>query len=519
MPFHISVGVRIAGIILSVIMGFTLVSGATRVAQGSQATAVVTGAQHTCALTTGGAVKCWGHNGRGQLGDGTTTDRSYGVPVSGLSSGVTAIATGGWHTCALTTAGAVKCWGFNVFGQLGDGTSTNRTSPVDVSGLTSGVTSIAAGLWQTCAVTSGGAVKCWGFNSDGQLGDATTTSRTTPVAVSGLSSGITAVSAGGWHTCALTSASGVKCWGDNFYGQLGDGSTNDRTTPVDVSGLTSGVASIEVGENHSCAVTTAGGAKCWGQNDSGQIGDGSTTSRSSPVDVSGLTSGVASIAGGGAHTCARTTGSGAKCWGWDSWGQLGDGSTTGFLEYRTTADNVSGLTSGVSAISTGSGHSCALTSGGVIRCWGWNSVGQLGAIQTNGQPEGETLAAPGNMDLDRDGCRDERELQTGSGSEDTGGRRNPKLFWDFFDVPTGSPLARDRVVSVGDVSAVQARFGSSGDPNGDPLSTPPPTGYHTAYDRTGPSQGQDPWDTNAPNGSITIQDISLVNTQSGDTCL
>jgi alpha-tubulin suppressor-like RCC1 family protein len=285
-------------------------------------TAIAAGYDHTCALTAGGGVKCWGNNSNGQLGDGTTTDRNTPVDVSGLSSGVTAIAAGGAHTCALTAGSGVKCWGANSVGQLGDGTTTDRHTPVDVSGLSSGVAAIAAGAGHTCALTTGGGVKCWGWNSFGQLGDGTTTERHTPVDVSGLSSGVAAIAACETHTCALTTGGGVKCWGDNYFGQLGDGTTTGRTTPVDVSGLSSGVATIAAGYYHTCALTVSGGVKCWGANWYGGLGDGTWTDRNTPVDVSGLTSGVAAIAAGWSHTCALTTGGGVKCWGWNLYGEL-----------------------------------------------------------------------------------------------------------------------------------------------------------------------------------------------------
>ena len=194
------------------------------------------GPPHLCRNNCGGGGTCWGSNLEGELGDGTTIRRTAPAEVEGLSSGVIAVSTGASLTCALTTTGGVKCWGWNKDGQVGDGTTTSRTKPVDVVGLTNGVIAISPGIFQTCALTTVGGLMCWGGNSAGQLGDGTTVQQSTPVDVVGLTSGVAAVSTG-FHTCAVTIAGGVMCWGGNSVGQLGNRTTAQRSTPVDVVGF------------------------------------------------------------------------------------------------------------------------------------------------------------------------------------------------------------------------------------------------------------------------------------------
>ncbi len=336
--------------------------------------AVAAGGFHNCALTTGQGVVCWGNALNGQLGNGTNTGGTTPVAVTGLGTGVSAVAGGGFHNCALNVSGGVVCWGSNGYGQLGDGTATERWVPTAVSGLGTGVSAIAPGYMHTCALTAGGVV-CWGNNTYGELGDGTTTDRWVPTAVSGLGSGVSAITAGRRHTCALTTGGGVKCWGSNANGQLGDGTTTDRWVPTVVSGLGSGVTAVSAGGFHTCALTTGGGVVCWGQNNNGQLGDGTTTQRLTPTAVSGLASGgAATVSAAGNHTCARTTGGGAVCWGDNAYGQIGDDTTTN----RLTPTTVSGLASGVAAIGAGWWHTCALTTGGGVVCFGDDSSTQLG---------------------------------------------------------------------------------------------------------------------------------------------
>lgn len=343
---------------------------------------VAAGDSHTCALTAEGKVKCWGSNEYGQLGDGTIDQRATPMDVVDLIGTVSAIAPGGLHTCALMANGGIKCWGSNSYGQLGDGTTNYRLTPVDVIGLNGAASAITTGYNHTCALMKNGRVKCWGINGYGQLGDGeiTTTApygKPSPVEVNGLASGVSAIAAGHGHTCALTATGGVKCWGYNQHGQLGDGSTTTtppyaKPAPVEVSGLESGVSAIVAGHGQTCAlISPAGTVKCWGTNAYGELGDGTTANRAAPGEVSGL-SGISALTAGYEHTCALATNGSVKCWGGGRWGDTKDPYNT----YSAAPVDVSGL-SGVSAVTAGHGHTCVLISG-AVKCWGNNVFGQLG---------------------------------------------------------------------------------------------------------------------------------------------
>jgi hypothetical protein len=252
-------------LLVAAVLGVTLAGlgrdGDVAASGSPSATAVALGWIHTCALTEAGGVMCWGFNAHNELGDGTRVDRWRPVGVSGVGGGIRAIATGARHGCALTG---------------------------DVHGLNGSVTALALGGRQSCALLAAGEVKCWGGNIFGQLGDGTTRRRLTPVDVTGLTAGVTAIAAGDAHTCALMRTGGMKCWGYNDWAQLGDGTSVNRLRPVDVSGMGNGVTAISAGALHSCARTRTGNAKCWGDNENGQLGDGTPEERSRPVYALGL---------------------------------------------------------------------------------------------------------------------------------------------------------------------------------------------------------------------------------------
>jgi len=317
-----------------------------------------------------GPVVAWGWNEYGQLGNGTTGGYSdVPVAVSGLS-GVTAISAGDDHSLVLLSNATVMAWGDNIDGQLGNGTETNSDVPVAVSGL-SGVTAISAGSFHSLALLSNGTVMAWGGNELGQLGDGTTGGHIdVPVAVKGLT-GVTAVSADGYHSLALLGNGTVMAWGDNEKGELGNGTTGGYSdVPVAVSGL-GGVTAVSAGGYHSLALLGNGTAMAWGANEFGELGNGTETFDSDvPVAVSGL-SGVTAVAGGGAHSLALLSSGTAMAWGWNAFGQLGN-------ETETNSDVPVEVEGGITAVAGGGDHSLALLSNRTVLAWGANEDGQLG---------------------------------------------------------------------------------------------------------------------------------------------
>jgi alpha-tubulin suppressor-like RCC1 family protein len=333
----------------------------------------------SCALPGDGGVRCWGQNDKGQLGDGgvrvryqpTSVDGAV-MAVVGVSDAV-AIAAGEAHACALLGSGKIRCWGSHAYGQLGTGNAADSVphfESLEVNGV-SGAVGITAGRLHTCAVLADGSAKCWGYNATGQLGDGTAVQRVIPTAVSGLS-GVIAVRAGYNFTCALTQTGLVKCWGDSANGQLGSG-TLSSLVPRNVAGVSEAVdLTVAPLGQHACALLSAGTALCWGLNSLGQLGDGTTTYR--PLAVGVLTlKGATAVQAGSSHTCARLGDGTLKCWGYNLYGQLGDGTTAN----RSLPTAVSGV-GGALQVAGGSTHTCARLQDGSMQCWGHNNFGQLG---------------------------------------------------------------------------------------------------------------------------------------------
>jgi len=292
--------------------------------------AISAGDAHTVALKSDGNIWAWGSNSKGQLGDGSTTARTNPVPVLNLS-GIVTIAAGGSHTVALRSDGSVWAWGYNAYGQLGDNSTIDKHTPVQVKGVSgngwlSDVTAVAGGVSYAVALKSDGSVWAWGYNASGQLGDDSTDNSSTPVQVLNLSD-VVAISAGGSHTVALKSNGSVWAWGYNAYGQLGDDSTDNSSTPVQVKGpggvdWLSGVTAIAASD-HTAALKSDGSVWSWGYNVYGQLGDGTTDNSSTPVQVQGVDgvgwlSDVTAIAAGWRHTVALKSNNSVWVWGSNS---------------------------------------------------------------------------------------------------------------------------------------------------------------------------------------------------------
>lgn len=392
------------------------------------ATQITTGASHTCALFYTDHIDCWGFNSFGELGDGTTTGPEacgdYGcssIPVA--TTGITnagQVGAGGSQTCSVLVTGHVECWGANYFGQLGNGTLTSSDTPVEVSGITD-ATEVGSGGDYTCALLSTDRVDCWGENTDGELGDGTFKGPETcpwsegaviacsrkPVEVPGITNAVQ-LTAGELGACVLLSTHHVECWGDDEDGELGNGAPGPQecggplsgptpcsTKPVEATGITT-ATQVAAGAYETCAALSSGRIDCWGDNEDGELGDGTTTGPESclqvsggdriacsatPVQVADITS-ATQVSAGSEQACAVLSTGRAFCWGANGKGELGDGTTTSFDTPVEVA-----VISGVTQVSAGNSFDCALESSGRVYCWGYNWAGQLGDDSPLGSDE------------------------------------------------------------------------------------------------------------------------------------
>ena len=326
------------------------------------------GDDHTCVLVEQGRISCVGDGDSGQLGDGANfEDRRKPHLVVGIEDAV-GVSAGEDHTCAVLASGAVRCWGDNDRGQLGNGGGADRSSPVTVSNLNDAV-AVAAGDNHTCAVRENGTVVCWGANDSGQLGNGKTTDTNVPVFVTNIGRA-QSVSAGQFHTCVVTSDDFVSCWGGNRWGQLGDGTNTDRSQALRVARLDE-VSSVAAGFAHTCATEKTGDLKCWGSNEFGQLGIGASAASLRPAVVPGINN-ARQVSVGYRTTCVVAGGAGF-CFGNNEFGQLGDGTV---VSSRTPVAIVGAFP--VSAVGVGDDHSCFIADSLAVSCWGINADGQLG---------------------------------------------------------------------------------------------------------------------------------------------
>jgi alpha-tubulin suppressor-like RCC1 family protein len=339
------------------------------------------GAGHTCGVTTDNLAYCWGLNNYGQLGIGEAPIQLRPVAVAG-GLRFRQVSPGDLHTCGVTTVNRAYCWGRNASGQLGENTTMQPSrTPIAVAGALL-FRQVSAGEAHTCGVTTDNVAYCWGANFFGHLGDGTGNDSSTPVAVAG-GLRFRQVSAGAHHTCGVALNDLTYCWGGNFSGQLGDGTTTNRFTPVRVHAAGLRFGQVSAGDAHTCGVTTDNRAYCWGSNGDGGLGDGTTTTRLTPVPVAGGRR-FLRVSAGGQYTCAVNPFDRAFCWGRNTRSQLGDNTTTqrltpvrvlGGLRFRQVNASEDGGFGGFSGVAD---HTCGVTTGNLAYCWGDNRFGQLG---------------------------------------------------------------------------------------------------------------------------------------------
>ncbi|MFO0606203.1 MAG: MXAN_6577-like cysteine-rich protein [Polyangiales bacterium] len=466
---------------------------------------IARGVGFTCARLASGAVSCWGTGTSGQLGNGASANSTTPVAVRGLTDAAQLVA-GRDFACARRADRSVVCWGLNSRGQLGDNTTTTRNAPVAVMGLTDAVL-LTAGLRHACAYSLSRGIVCWGENLSGQLGDGTTVNRSTPVVVPGFMVPQRVLTAYDHHTCAVGNDNRVQCWGGNTFGEA-NGGTELSPTPraVQFGGADlEGLVDLQVGQAQTyalmattqwrCALHRDGRVFCWGTsvtgNESGQLGDGTTTQRAVPQPVTGLTD-ARQIAVGWQHACALRAGGTVVCWGSNSQGQIGDGTNTN----RPLPTPVMGITNAVE-IRSGDYHTCARLMTGELRCWGYNYYGELGdssminrnvPVAVMAINDAVQLSAGANYNCAR----------RASGQIHCWGRNIESQLGDGFRTNRSVPYPVQAATATTSVEIAQGGF------------TDFYSDYYRSYGRTGPSTVLG-WGWSYPNRSSVIAALASVD--------
>jgi alpha-tubulin suppressor-like RCC1 family protein len=343
--------------------------------------AIARGQYAACAISTAGTASCWGHRGLGEAGDGVAGIHRSPTPILGNGLDFTAISlssirgagrTGSGYACALARDGVIYCWGSGPQGQLGIGAPGNRSVPTAIAGPQAGpFVDVAANFDHACGVTSAGEAYCWGDNAEGKLGDDTNTDRPHPTRVAGAVA-FRRIAAGARHTCAISTQATLFCWGSNGFGRLGSGAAFDSRTPVAVAGV-AGLAftDLSAGSDHTCAVA-AGALYCWGANAEGELGDGTTETRLTPVPIA-LPEPASTVTSGLTHTCVLTVTGAAYCWGLAGVGELG-------VADRNNTTRPQPVQGGHRFVSIRAGRqlTCGVEASGAGYCWGWGPTGQIG---------------------------------------------------------------------------------------------------------------------------------------------
>jgi alpha-tubulin suppressor-like RCC1 family protein len=345
---------------------------------------VIGAGNHSCGIGMDHKLYCWGNNSYGQLGIDTTTNTLIPTLVPFMSkSTITSLVLGGGHTCAVSGSTELYCWGSNASGQLGIGNTTNQLIPTQVTFMSkSTITNLVLGGAHTCAVSGGNELYCWGYNNYGQLGIGNTTNQLIPTQVTFMSkSTITSLVLGDYHTCAVIGSTELYCWGSNVSGQLGIGNTTNQLIPTQVTFMSkSTITNLVLGGAHTCAVSGGTELYCWGYNNYGQLGIGNTTKQLLPTQVTFMSkSTITNLALGDYHTCAVSGSTELYCWGYNAFGQLGIGNTTNqLIPTQVTFMSKSTITN----LALGGYHTCAFRDSSALYCWGDNQYGQLGVDDT-----------------------------------------------------------------------------------------------------------------------------------------